>query len=105
SNEPPQPQTPPPPIDPLAEPAVSASDKALMDNVRDVWMKIMMELCTGCDERWFDLNIRDGKCEKCKKRPKFQDSNQMNPGLVPDLPPLTQIEEMIISPVHALISL
>ncbi|KAJ7811317.1 hypothetical protein B0H13DRAFT_1492448, partial [Mycena leptocephala] len=31
--------------------------------------------------------------------------NQMDPGPAPDLPALTQIEEMIISPVHALVSL
>ncbi|KAJ6578932.1 hypothetical protein B0H10DRAFT_2343751 [Mycena sp. CBHHK59/15] len=51
------------------------------------------------------------KCLKCRAKKnytKFQDSNAMNPGVVPgpeDLPPLTQMEEMIISPVHALVSL
>ncbi|KAJ7161630.1 hypothetical protein C8R46DRAFT_839640, partial [Mycena filopes] len=68
--------------------------------------------CTACHERWFDLEVKDGKCEKCRKsgrtRTKFQDVNDMNPGAIPGpdvLPPLTQIEEMIISPVHALVSL
>ncbi|KAJ7879868.1 hypothetical protein B0H13DRAFT_1892031 [Mycena leptocephala] len=93
---------------PLAEPAVSAADKPLMKQVRDKIMEITLEECQGCDERWFDLNVKNGNCDKCRargaKRDKFQASNAMNPG--PDiLPPLTQMEEMIISPVHALVSL
>jgi hypothetical protein len=104
-NEPLNPPPPLPPVEPMAQPAVSAADKALMTNVRQEWMKIEMESCNRCDERWFDLNVQDGQCDKCRKRPKFQASNQMNPGLAPDLPALTQIEEMIISPVHALVSL
>ncbi|KAJ6603025.1 hypothetical protein B0H10DRAFT_1708649, partial [Mycena sp. CBHHK59/15] len=80
----------------------------MMDHVREELMKIKMESCDGCDERWFDLDVKNGKCSKCRKTSngqKFQHSNQMNPDAVPDLPPLTQIEEMLISPVHALVSL
>ncbi|KAJ6492955.1 hypothetical protein DFH09DRAFT_947192, partial [Mycena vulgaris] len=102
------PPTPPVPLHPLAEPAVSTSDKAMMDRVRGEWMKIALESCDGCDERWFDLDVKDGKCQKCrhqKKSQKFQDVNRMDPDPCPDLPALTQIEEMIISPVHALVSL
>jgi hypothetical protein len=58
------------------------------------------------------MKVKQGNCEKCRakgaKRNKFQASNAMNPGHVPGpdiLPPLTQMEEMIISPVHALVSL
>ncbi|KAJ7251959.1 hypothetical protein C8J57DRAFT_1137940, partial [Mycena rebaudengoi] len=89
----------------MAQPAVSAADKFLMDRVRQEWMKIEMQSCNACNERWFDLDVKDGKCDKCRKKSKFQASNQMDPGPVPDLPALTQIEEMIISPVHALVSL
>ncbi|KAF8195724.1 hypothetical protein K438DRAFT_1587127, partial [Mycena galopus ATCC 62051] len=75
-------------------------------------MDLKLESCDACHEQWFDLDVKSGKCEKCRKtgtnRDKFQDVNEMNPGTIPGpdvLPPLTQIEEMIISPVHALVSL
>ncbi|KAF8154323.1 hypothetical protein K438DRAFT_1622431, partial [Mycena galopus ATCC 62051] len=108
------PQGPPPsqhPFNPSAEPAVSPEDKILMDNVREKILQVQLESCDSCHERWFDLTVINGKCQKCRARNhsgKFQTSNMMNPGLVPGpetLPPLTQIEEMMISPVHALVSL
>ncbi|KAJ7781327.1 hypothetical protein B0H16DRAFT_1276099, partial [Mycena metata] len=68
--------------------------------------------CGSCNERWFDLDVKDGKCKNYRKkgrtRDKLQAVNKMDPGVIPGpdvLPPLTQIEEMIISPVHALVSL
>ncbi|KAJ7302069.1 hypothetical protein DFH08DRAFT_723543 [Mycena albidolilacea] len=64
-----------------------------------------MQTCNSCNERWFDLDVKDGKCDKCRKKLKFHASNQMDPGPAANLPNLTQIEEMIISPVHALVSL
>ncbi|KAJ7920958.1 hypothetical protein B0H13DRAFT_1604939 [Mycena leptocephala] len=76
----------------MTEPAVSAADKAMMDRVREEFMKIKMESCNGCDERWFDLDVKDGKCSKCRKTSngqKFQRSNRMNPDTVLDLPALT----------------
>ncbi|KAJ6453300.1 hypothetical protein C8R47DRAFT_924255, partial [Mycena vitilis] len=101
-----------PPSNPLTEPAVSAADKILMQNVRDKIMRIELESCGSCHERWFDLDVRDEKCEKCRARgeqgSKYKDNNAMNPGLLPGqetFPPLTQIEEMTIAPVHALVSL
>ncbi|KAJ7480612.1 hypothetical protein FB451DRAFT_1010405, partial [Mycena latifolia] len=99
------------PQNPMSEPAVSAQDKMLMKTVRDGIMEIKMELCQACHERWFDLEVINDKCHKCrkaKKPQKYQTSNMMNPGLIPGsdiLPPLSQIEEMIISPAHALVSL
>lgn len=57
-------------------------------------------------EKWFDLKLKDGKCSNCQKGSKFQVHNKMYPGIVPlALPPLSQMEEMIISPVHALVQL
>ncbi|KAJ7233237.1 hypothetical protein C8J57DRAFT_1250096 [Mycena rebaudengoi] len=53
------------PPNPLAESAVSAADRALMSKVRDEWMKVEVETCSSCHERWFDLEIQDGKCGKC----------------------------------------
>ncbi|KAJ7301807.1 hypothetical protein DFH08DRAFT_642671, partial [Mycena albidolilacea] len=91
---------PPPPVDPMAQPAVSAANKLLIDQVRLELMKIEMQTCNSCNERWFDLDVKDGKCDKCHKKLKFHASNQMAPGSAANLPNLTQIEEMIISPVH-----
>ncbi|KZP11897.1 hypothetical protein FIBSPDRAFT_684348, partial [Athelia psychrophila] len=59
--------------------------------------------CDHCHEEWFDLKVKDGKCQKCRANNKFQPSNNMYPGAAPDLPHLTQMEEMLISPVHALV--
>ncbi|KAJ7349286.1 hypothetical protein DFH08DRAFT_644741, partial [Mycena albidolilacea] len=68
-------------------------------------MKIEMQTCNSCNEWWFDLDVKDGKCDECPKKLKFHASNQMDPGSATNLPNLTQIEEMIISPVHALVSI
>ncbi|KAJ7336790.1 hypothetical protein DFH08DRAFT_643429, partial [Mycena albidolilacea] len=91
---------PPPPVDPMAQPAVSATNKLLIDRVQLELMKIEMQTCNSCNERGFDLDVKDGKCDKCRKKLKFHASNQMDPGSAANLPNLTQIEEMIISPVH-----
>jgi hypothetical protein len=45
-----------------------------------------------------------GLCKDCRKSTPLYHKNDMNPGLgCPDLPSLTQIEEMLISPVYTLI--
>jgi hypothetical protein len=72
-------------------------------------MEIKMDFCTFCHEEWFDLNVLDGACSKChgSKSTKYRPSNNMYPGPRPqpadDLPELTQIEEMCIAPLHALV--
>ena len=61
-----------------------------------------------CHEEWFDLGVTNGRCKTCAKSTKLQASNNMYPGPDPDpatLPPLTQMEEMLILPVHALVQL
>ena len=65
-----------------------------------------MESCDLCHEEWFDLKVENGVCENCRKSSKFQPSNNMYPrdGAF-GLPELTQMEEMLISPVHALVQL
>ena len=69
-------------------------------------MAISMETCDLCHEEWFDLKVQGGICEKCRKSSKWQQSNNMYPGPGANhLPELTQMEEMLISPVHALIQL
>ncbi|KAF8641969.1 hypothetical protein AX14_009816, partial [Amanita brunnescens Koide BX004] len=90
----------------LQQPAVSLPEKQLLDNFRQKIMDIQLELCNHCNEKWFDLDVIDGKCKKCRKGTKFQESNLMDPGLRPEyLPELTQMEEMLIAPVHVLMQL
>lgn len=105
----PQPDSPPnnlPNHDPLTDLAVSAEEKALLATAWQKIMDIKMEQCNQCHEKWFDLNIQNGGCAKCRKNDKYKPSNKMFPGLPPpDLPKLSQMEEMLISPVHALVQL
>jgi hypothetical protein len=69
-------------------------------------MGITMESCELCHEEWFDLQVENGVCANCRKGSKFQPSNNMYPGVgASHLPELTQMEEMLISPVHALVQL
>jgi hypothetical protein len=93
-----------PPLDPLS--AISPDDKILLNNCRERLMNITMESCNLCHEEWFDLGVEDGICKNCRKSSKFQPSNNMYPGNdASHLPELTQMEEMLISPVHALVQL
>jgi hypothetical protein len=94
------------PVDPLQESAVSAEEKQQLQVVRQKIMEIKMEHCVYCKEKWFDIKLKDGKCSKCQKNQKFQAVNKMDPGIIPQaLPQLTQIEEIIIAPIHALVQL
>ena len=101
-NHPEPPPAIPPPICPLS--AVSAKDKVLLENCQNKLMNITMDLCDLCHEEWFDLKVENGVYENCGKGSKFQLSNNMYPGDgISHLPELTQMEEMLISPVHALV--
>ena len=109
---PPPPSLPPPPqqLDPLLNPAISPEDRNRLERVRARWTAIQLESCDGCEREWFDLDVQqaetgDNLCKACRKpSPLFHKNNNLYPGPgCPDLPPLTQIEEMLISPVHALI--
>jgi ATP-dependent DNA helicase PIF1 len=93
------------PINPLMESAISPEDTVLLNNYRNKLLNIKMEKCNGCHEEWFDLGVKNGLCKVCQKSDKYQASNNMDPGPNPPahLPKLTQIEEMIIAPVHALL--
>src|ERR1700677_4051802 len=69
-------------------------------------MDIATESCSLCHEEWFDLEVENGACKNSRKSPKFQPSNNMYPGNgASHLPELTQMEEMLISPVHACVQL
>jgi hypothetical protein len=101
----PQPLPEPPLVDPLTGSAVTPEERTQLLIVREKLMAIKREKCGKCMENWFDLDVKQGVCAKCRKNCKYQDSNQMYPGLSPDLPTLTQMEEMLIAPVHALVQL
>ncbi len=88
--------------------AVSPEEKQQLNIVREKLLEIQMEECMACHERWFDLDVKNGQCSKCRscKNNKFTEENAMHPGdISPDLPALTQMEEMLIAPVHALVQL
>lgn len=100
----PQAEPQPAPFNPTS--AISAADKQLLANCRQKLMNITLESCNFCHEKWFDLDVENGKCKGCRKSTKYQASNKMYPGVVfAHLPELTQMEEIIISPVHALVQL
>ena len=96
---------PPPSLHPLLGPAISPEDHNYLQWVCEKWNAIQLESCGGYEQEWFDLGVRDNLCKDCQKPvPLFHKDNNMYPGPgCPDLPPLTQLEEMLISPVHALI--
>lgn len=101
---PPLVENPNPPLPPNVENlAIPPQDKVLLDNCRKKLMDISLESCNGCHEEWFDLQVVNGLCKKCRDNDKFKPSNNMYPGDAPDLPTLTQMEEMLILPVHALV--
>lgn len=102
------------PADDLGAPAMSAADWSRTQE----WMRCLgaeeLHHCERCKERWFDLKIDgDGICHRCRRRDKDEEKkpeeertflmsalNHMDPGDMPDLPPLSDIEQMLISPVH-----
>ena len=96
-------------LDPLFSPAISPEDRNRLERVRAKWNEIQLESCDGCEREWFDLGVeptaRGNLCKDCQKSvPLFHKDNNLYPGPgCPDLPSLTQIEEMLISPIHALI--
>ena len=104
ANNPSQPPPHLPPGDPLS--AISPEDKILLENCRNNLMSVVLESCNLCHEECFDLDVKNGACANCRKSSKFQTVNNMYPGDgASHLPELTQMEEMLISPVHALVQL
>jgi hypothetical protein len=69
------------------------------------WNAIQLEICAGCEWKWFDLDVRQmedgaGLCKECRKSTPLYHNNNMSLGLAcPGLPSLIQIEEMLILPV------
>ena len=93
-----------PPVNLLS--AISPEDKILLGNCQNKLMSVVMESCNLCHEEWFDLDVKNGVCANCRKGSKFQPVNNMYPGDgASHFPELTQMEQMLISPVHALVQL
>ncbi|KAK6972049.1 hypothetical protein R3P38DRAFT_2361879, partial [Favolaschia claudopus] len=90
----------------LSDLAVTPREKELLNDVRKRLMDITMETCDSCNEKWFDLAVNAaGLCRKYSGADprKYTIDNMMDPGSVRlNLPVLTQMEEILISPVHAL---
>lgn len=66
-----------------------------------------LETCVRCRERWFGLYLnKGGVCNRCIRVDRRKDiflfgaENKMQPDPMPDLPELTQVEEMLISRTH-----
>jgi len=107
---PPSPVPPPQHLDPLLDPAISPEDHNRLEQVHTKWAAIQLKSCDGCEWEWFDLDVEqkeigDNLCKDCwTTKQLFHKDNNLYPGPgCPDLPPLTQMEEMLISPIHALI--
>ena len=113
------PPPPPPPASTAATPlqpsntesAISTTDKVLLSSFREKLTEMKMDICRICKEEWFDMEVENGICSRCcslKKHPqKFHKDNAMDPSdNTPSyLPKLTQMEEILISPVHAMVQL
>ena len=91
----------------LQEPAVSEEYWNHINAFYEHLDQITREECVICNEKWFDMKIKDGVCERCRrreiaKRPHlFTIENNADVGSIPEhLPELTQIEEQLIARVH-----
>lgn len=87
-------------------PALNPADDALRRAFyRELELGQVMEICTTCNERWFEMGLVNGVCRRCQRDKsipaKFSAANEMDPGKVPVyLPKLSQVEEMLIARVH-----
>lgn len=93
-------------------PAMSALDWARIKSFHKAEEALSMDTCKRCDERWFDMCLNSsGVRKRCashdrKLRPGdpflFSAANALDPGALPGhLPKLSQVEEMMVSRVHA----
>ena len=99
----------------LDQPAISEDDRELVRNFHNELSAVTMDECRNCCEKWCDMNVdASGICGRCRSSEKaaevFSNMNPMDPGLsiqalahangmkVPEI--LSQVEEMMISPVQ-----
>uniref|UniRef100_A0A4E9ER58 ATP-dependent DNA helicase n=1 Tax=Gibberella zeae TaxID=5518 RepID=A0A4E9ER58_GIBZA len=104
----------------LEDHCLTAHDQHLINTWQNKLNEQVMVFCPRCKIRWFDLELRNGICRSCYRRdtvnaPKrgarragepgfWSAANKLDPGDFPEhLPELTQVEEMLISRVHAFV--
>ena len=88
-------------------PALNPHDFNLLNTFDRRLAALHKSRCTECDVFWFDVDVVDGVCRKCRsdiaahRVPLFGAENDMAPGQVdPSLPTLSQVEKMLIARVH-----
>src|SRR5436190_21441717 len=94
---------------------ISEDERKLIQNFHNELSKVTMDGCGSCCEKWFSMDVKNDICTRCrnaKKAEVFCHSNHMDPGpsiqqlardngmKVPEV--LSQVEEMMISPVITL---
>lgn len=96
----------------LDRPALWPHDWDCIENFQEALLSKKLEFCLRCRERWFGMKLtRGGVCDRCRRVDSsvagdpsspflYSADNQMDPGDVPDLPELTEIEEQLIARVH-----
>jgi hypothetical protein len=94
----------------LQDEAVKEADWNLIQEFHHAIESDTMLTCDRCHKRWFNLDLKNGICGKCRRadaqiengEPFLYDSlNHADPGLmITFLPKLTGVEEMLIARVH-----
>lgn len=89
---------------------ISEEQRELIQTFSSALDNISLQCCDSCHTEWYDLDVRDGKCKRCRLSAKYTATNAMDPG--PDLAtlcrrdglpvpePPSQVEEMLLSKVH-----
>ena len=87
--------------------AVSEEHWEYIRNFYDSLNQLKREECVRCNEKWFDMKLFEGVCDRCvrvhqsNKPYLFTPENNADVGFVPEhLPQLTDFEEMLIARVH-----
>ncbi|OJD24648.1 hypothetical protein ACJ73_03984 [Blastomyces percursus] len=98
----------------LQDPALTTRDWECVQNFHRSLAGHTMESCIRCNRTWFDLHLKHDVCARCHKldRNLEQDEpffysleNNLYPGDVPNLPSLSQVEEMLIARVHVFVEI
>jgi ATP-dependent DNA helicase PIF1 len=94
----------------LTDMAVSDADWQLLTRWDAYISQLSMEFCCRCQRKWFGMELYQRVCKTCRQRDNnkgpnepffFSRENDLDFGIVPAyLPPLTQVEEMLIARVH-----
>ncbi|OXV12228.1 hypothetical protein Egran_00009 [Elaphomyces granulatus] len=91
----------------LTRPALTTQDWNYLEGFHHALPQQVLEMCQRCKEKWFNMGLdHEGICGRCKRVDKNQGTHlygaakNMQPGDMPDLPDLSQTEEMVISRVH-----